>query len=61
MAQSTADIQKRSDEKRGVKSKGYKLPVETIDLIARLSDETGQPQSAIITEAVKIFAESLKP
>ncbi len=60
MAQSIADIQKRSDEKRGVKSKGFKLPIETIDLIARLSEETGQPQSTIITDAVKLLAESLK-
>lgn len=59
MAQSIADIQKRSDEKRGVKSKGFKLPLETIDLIAKLSDDTGKPQSAIITEAVKMFSDSL--
>ncbi|WP_318375911.1 hypothetical protein [Enterobacter sp.] len=60
MAQSIADIQKRSDEKRGVKSKGFKLPIETIELIAALSERTGKPQSAIITEAVKMLSESLK-
>ncbi len=60
MAQSTNDIQLRSDEKRGVRSKGYKLPVSTIELIERLANQTGKPQSAIITEAVKMLSESLK-
>ena len=60
MAQSIADIQRKSDEKRGVRSKGYKLPVETIDLIAEIAAKTGRAQSAIITEAVKMLSESLK-
>lgn len=60
MAQSTNEIQRRSDEKRGVRSKGYKLPVQTIELIEQLSKNTGRPQSAIITEAVKMLAESIK-
>lgn len=33
MAKSISEIQQKSDEKRGVRSKGYKLPVETIELI----------------------------
>ncbi|EAB6803390.1 hypothetical protein EI048_18555 [Escherichia coli] len=60
MAQSIADIQAKSDAKRGVKSKSYKLPLSTIKLIEQLSNQTGKPQSAIITEAVKILSESLK-
>ncbi|EHI8953349.1 TPA: hypothetical protein ACIPE5_002116 [Salmonella enterica subsp. diarizonae serovar 61:r:-] len=60
MAQSTADIQRRSDEKRGVRPKGYKLPVETIELIATLSAQTGQPQSAIIAEAVRLYASTIQ-
>ncbi|MEX9214819.1 hypothetical protein AB7W40_22570 [Providencia rettgeri] len=56
MAQSITAIQKRSDEKRGVKSKGYKLPVTTIDLIASLADEAGKSQSNIITEAIALYA-----
>ncbi|HHR5464397.1 TPA: hypothetical protein ACS5PI_002044 [Salmonella enterica subsp. enterica] len=60
MAQSTNEIQLRSDVKRGVRSKGYKLPVQTIELIEQLANQTGKPQSAIITEAVKLLSESLK-
>lgn len=60
MAQSTNEIQLKSDLKRGVRSKGYKLPVSTIELIEQLANQTGKPQSAIITEAVKMFSESLK-
>lgn len=60
MAQSTTSIQAKSDAKRCVKSKGFKLQVSTIDLIAELSDETKRPQSAIIDEAVKLLAEKIR-
>ncbi|OCG63828.1 hypothetical protein A9G48_05050 [Gilliamella sp. wkB18] len=55
MALSKAEIQKRSDEKRGFKSKGYKLPIKTIEMIAELSEITGKPQSAIICDAIKLY------
>jgi len=60
MAKSISEIQQKSDEKRGVRSKGYKLPVKTIALIESLANETGTPQSAVITKAVNLLAESLK-
>lgn len=60
MAQSRVDIQQKSDDKRGVRAKSYKLPVSIIDLIEALSKETGTPQSAVISKAVELFAESLK-
>ncbi|WP_449555256.1 ribbon-helix-helix protein, CopG family [Lelliottia amnigena] len=60
MAQSTIQIQLKSDLKRGVRSKGYKLPVETIELIEALAEKSGKPQSAIITEAVKLLADNIK-
>ncbi|TSJ91843.1 ribbon-helix-helix protein, CopG family [Gilliamella apicola] len=59
MALTRAVIQKKSDEKRGVKSKGYKLPVDIIDLISELSAKTGKPQSKIIEEAILMFNDSL--
>jgi predicted DNA-binding protein len=59
MALSKAEIQKRSDEKRGVKPKGYKLPIETIEMIAELSEITGKPQGAIISDAIKLYKDSL--
>ena len=60
MAQSTNDIQRKSDAKRGVRPKGFKLPVETIELIAQLADRTGKPQSVIITEAINMLSASLE-
>ncbi|GAB2938121.1 ribbon-helix-helix domain-containing protein [Hafnia psychrotolerans] len=60
MAQSRVDIQQKSDDKRGVRAKSYKLPVSIIELIEALSKETGTPQSAVISKAVELLAESLK-
>lgn len=60
MAQSTSDIQKRSDDKRGVKVKGIKLHVDTIALLERLADETGESQAAVVTKALNMLAESIK-
>lgn len=59
MALSRAEIQKRSDEKRGVKSKGYKLSLETIEMIAELSKATGDSQGAIIEAAIKLYKDKL--
>lgn len=59
MALSRAKIQKKSDEKRGVKSKGYKLSIDTIELIAELSKITGKSQSKLIEEAVLMYKKSL--
>lgn len=60
MAQSTSDIQKRSDDKRGVKVKGIKLHVDTIALLEKLADETGESQAAVVTKALNMLAESIK-
>lgn len=59
MVLSRAEIQKRSDEKRGVKSKGYKLQIETIEMITELSKTTGKSQGAIIEDAIKLYKNSL--
>lgn len=59
MALSRAEIQKRSDDRRGVKPKSYKLPLETIDTIIELSNGTGKSQSKIIEEAIKLYKDSL--
>jgi predicted DNA-binding protein len=59
MALSKTEIQKRSNEKRGVKPKGYKLPIETIEMITELSKMTGKPQGAIISDATELYNGSL--
>ena len=60
MAQSTTRIQAKSDAKRGLKVKGIKLHLDTIDLLERLSEQTGDPQSTVVTKAIKMYADSLK-
>ena len=59
MALSRAEIQKRSDEKRGVKPKGYKLQIEKIEIITELSKRKGKSQGMIIEEAIKLYKGSL--
>lgn len=60
MAQSIASIQRRSDEKRGVSAKSYKLPQETIKLIAQLAELTGKPQSQVISEAIEQYKAAIQ-
>lgn len=60
MAQSTTDRQKKSDEKRGMKVKGIKLHTDTIALLEKLAADSGEPQAAIVTKALELYAESLK-
>ncbi|QLB20088.1 ribbon-helix-helix protein, CopG family [Vespertiliibacter pulmonis] len=57
MAMSIAEIQKRSDIKRGVKVKGFKLHLDTIALIEQLSKELNISQTQLVTQAVQQFAE----
>ncbi|MGX9249668.1 hypothetical protein ACWXWI_01890 [Pantoea ananatis] len=56
---STTEIQRKSDEKRGVKVKGIKLHTGTIALLETLSVKTGEPQSAVVTRALELYAKSL--
>ena len=45
MAMTKAEIQKRSDEKRGVKVKGIKMKLEDIALLESLSAQSGKTQA----------------
>lgn len=58
MALTRHEIQQKSDAKRGLKVRGYKLPTETVDEIARLAKVSGKSQAAVITEAVTLWAEA---
>lgn len=55
MALSRYEIQKKSDAKRGIVTRGYKLPAEVVAEIARLASERGQSQAAVIAEAVALL------
>ena len=60
MALSRSEIQKRSDEKRRVKSRGYKLRIEIIEIISELSQQTGAPQSKIIENAILMYQNAIE-
>lgn len=55
MTMSRTEHQNRSDEKRGVKAKSYKLPLSTIADIEQLSRERGIPQNQLIIQAVEML------
>ena len=57
MAMTKAEIQKRSDEKRGVKVKGIKMKLEDIALLESLSAQSGKTQAEIIADALKMWSE----
>ncbi|WP_439234918.1 ribbon-helix-helix protein, CopG family [Lonepinella koalarum] len=58
MALSRTEIVNRSNEKRGIRQKGFKLPLEVIAEIERLSQQHGIPQNQLIIQAVECFKRS---
>lgn len=60
MAKSITEIQAKSDMKRGVKVKGFKLHVDDIALIEQVSTDLNIPQSQLIIDAVKFYLENKK-
>lgn len=60
MAKSITEIQAKSDMKRGVKVKGFKLHVDDIALIEHVSIDLNIPQSQLIIDAVKFYLENKK-
>lgn len=49
-------IQKESDEKRGVKPIGFKVPIEFADKLDTLAKDTGLTKNIIIMQAVELWA-----
>lgn len=54
------EIQKRSDEKRGVKTKAFKLPLSVIAEIEQLSQANQLSQNQLIIQAIEAFKQSQK-
>ena len=50
-----SQAQKKSDEKRGMVAKSYKLPRALVDDIARAAAASGKPQAVIIAEAFALW------
>lgn len=53
-------IQYDSDEKRGVKIKGFKLHLDDIALIEQLSARLGVPQNQLIMDAIRAYEKGLE-
>ncbi|OCL17813.1 hypothetical protein [Gilliamella sp. wkB171] len=60
MAKSITEIQAKSDMKRGVNVKGFKLHVDDIALIEQVSTDLNIPQSQLIIDSVKFYLENKK-
>lgn len=58
MAKSRVQINADSDAKRGYKTKGLKLHVDTIAMLEQLSVKLNKPQNQIVTEAIKCLFEN---
>ncbi|MGX2968683.1 ribbon-helix-helix protein, CopG family [Ursidibacter sp. B-7004-1] len=58
MKLSTNQLKALSDEKRGVKVKGFKLPIAFIAEIEQLSQQLGIPQNQLIIQAVELFKQA---
>lgn len=52
MAKSRAEIQKKSDEKRGVTIKAFNISKQTAEDIAFISKQTGKKHNQLLTEWV---------
>lgn len=60
MAKTIAEIQAKSDQKRGVKVKGFKLHLDDIALIEKASNDLNVSQAQLIVDAVKYYLENNK-
>lgn len=58
MKLSTNELKALSDERRGVKVKGFKLPIAFIAEIEQLSEQYGIPQNQLLMQAVELFKQS---
>lgn len=61
MTKSRNEIQKKSDAKRGVKSKTYKLPESVIADIAELAKQHDTTQVALIADMVELYKQQKSP
>ncbi len=60
MAKSRVQINADSDKKRGVKTKGFKLHLDTIALIEQIAKENNISQAELIKQSVELFVQKNK-
>lgn len=54
-------IQKDSDEKRGIKLKAFKLHIDDIAMIETTAKTLNMPQNRLVVEAVKAYLANHNP
>lgn len=59
MAKPIAQIQRESDERRGMVVKGFKMSRELAETIAELAKEQGIPQNKLVEEAIEAYIKQL--
>ncbi|QQF85668.1 hypothetical protein [Histophilus somni] len=60
MATTNAERVAKSDAKRGIKLKAFKLPLEVIEEIEQISQQLGIPQNQLIIQALECFKQANK-
>lgn len=58
MAMSRNEIQAKSEAKRGIKQKSFKLPLEVIAEIEALSQQHNIPQNQLIIQAIQQYKQN---
>ena len=60
MALTRAEINQRSNEKRGIKNKGFKLNVDDIAMIKQTAIDFNMSEAKLVVEAIKFFKDNKK-
>lgn len=61
MALSRAEINERSNEKRGIKNKAFKLNIDDIAMIKQTAIDLGLSEAKLVVEAIKFYRDNKKP
>lgn len=60
MTLTSTEINQHSNEKRGIKTKSFKLKIEDITMIKQTAFDLGLSESKLVVEAIKFYRENKK-
>lgn len=60
MTLTSTEINQLSNEKRGIKTKSFKLKIEDITMIKQTAFDLGLSESKLVVEAIKFYRENKK-
>lgn len=61
MALSRTVINERSNDKRGIKNKAFKLNIDDIAMIKQTAIDLGLSEAKLVVEAIKFYRKTKKP